>query len=486
MSRISTREKILGIILILIILTSVSVLFYIGYLNVESKFTLTNKYPSVQLEYPINPIYPNDGSGNLFVLQHKGQVKIISKGGSDVTTALDLGARSNFHWDWEGGLLGLTFDPNFASNHYLYLFYTVNDNRNSTTDGCDPCVTSTMSRFTYDPANKQILNNTELKILQIPQFVSWHRSGQLNFGPHDGMLYVDVGDSLRGGDTLTNFYGKILRINVTDSTPQQPYTIPIDNPFYNNSKGIKQEIYAYGFRNPWRSSFDAVTNTFWAGDVGKDTWEEIDRVYPGANYGWNYTEGFECMKPGMCNWTAYQLPMIAYPHEPTGDLNKPSGLAVIGGYIYRGTKFPSLVGKYVFGDYTGAIWALTFNSNYTEVTHIKFLARLPVLMSSIGVDLKGELVFAGHAGGKLYQLETYSDILFYIILSTLLVLMSATLISYGSFKLAARRRKEIFKARESIKNISWRGVIIINLGLIGYLIYFSIMLTLYGLSIPST
>ena len=168
MSQISTLEKIFGIILIIITLTSVSALFYIGYLNVNSKYTFVNKYPTVTLEYPINPIYPNDGSGNLFVLQHKGQVKIISDG-SDVTTALDIGARKNFWWDWEGGLLGLTFDPNFATNHYLYIFYTVSDSRTNETDGCHPCVTSTMSRFTYDPATKQILNNTELKILQIPQ-----------------------------------------------------------------------------------------------------------------------------------------------------------------------------------------------------------------------------------------------------------------------------------------------------------------------------
>jgi hypothetical protein len=191
--------------------------------------------------------------------------------------------------------------------------------------------------------------------------------------------------------------GGILRIvpNVAGTSPA--YTIPNDNPFKGNSSGYREEIYAYGMRNPWRFSIDAATGNLWLGDVGQDQFEEIDIVQSGRNYGWPFMEGFECYQPAACDTAGrdLSLPIYSYDH---GD-----GIAIIGGHVYRGTRFPELVGKYVFADYLGTIWSLDFDGVNPPVRD-ELIPDGPALYTiGVGNPGKNDLYFTSFSG-PIYRL----------------------------------------------------------------------------------
>ena len=192
---------------------------------------------------------------------------------------------------------------------------------------------------------------SERVILEVPQPFANHNGGQLAFGP-DGFLYWGLGDGGSAGDPqdngqkLSTLLASILRLDVSGDT----YAVPPTNPFVSVA-GARPEKYAYGLRNPWRFSFDSATGDLWAGDVGQDKWEEIDRITAGGNYGWSIMEGFECYRTPNCDQTGLTLPRAAYGHD--------LGCSVTGGYVYRGAAMPELQGWYVYGDYcSGRIWAL--------------------------------------------------------------------------------------------------------------------------------
>ena len=171
--------------------------------------------------------------------------------------------------------------------------------------------------------------------------------------------------------------------------------VPSDNPFVGNTFGYREEIYAYGLRNPWRFSFDTVTGNLWVGDVGQDRLEEIDLVEKGKNYGWNIMEGTLCYNPPTgCNNTGLTLPIWNYTHDV--------GNAIIGGYVYHGSALPSLSGAYVYGDYgSGRIWALRYNG--TAVNSL--LTKTSLNIASFGLDQKNELYFTAY-NGKIYKLTS--------------------------------------------------------------------------------
>jgi uncharacterized repeat protein (TIGR03806 family) len=240
----------------------------------------------------------------------------------------------------EGGLLGLALHPDFAENGELYLYYT-----RVGPSAAIPMV-SVVSRFTstdggqsFDPASEEVL-------LSVDQPTGIHKAGDIHFGP-DGYLYIGLGD---GGDRFTaqdpaSLLGSFLRIDVDGAAP---YAIPPDNPFTSAGPGAP-EVWAWGFRNPFRWSFDPATGELWAGDVGQAAWEEIDLVLPGRNYGWSIREGAHCyLEP--CNSAGFTDPALEYSHE--------SGCAVLGGRIYRGDALPGLDGALLFSDACSArIWA---------------------------------------------------------------------------------------------------------------------------------
>jgi glucose/arabinose dehydrogenase len=237
----------------------------------------------------------------------------------------------------------------------------------------------------------------ERVLLEAHQFQSNHNGGGLTFD-NNGYLYLALGDGGGAGDNEdnaqdpTNLLGAILRLEVTESSPY--YVIPVNNPFVDNGDGWREEIFAYGLRNPWRISVDPVTNHIWAGDVGQATWEEIDVIESGKNYGWDCREGAHTYTgpPGSpsvrCRGLGVPLvdPVFEYQHDA-------GNISITGGYVYRGTALPGLVGKYVYADYgSGRIWAFDpFGPTNVE------LVDAPFRVSSFGVDEDGELYFLEYA-----------------------------------------------------------------------------------------
>jgi glucose/arabinose dehydrogenase len=242
------------------------------------------------------------------------------------------------------------------------------------------------------------------ELLKVAQPYENHNGGNLVFGP-DGYLYVSLGDGGSQGDPHGNgqnlgvLLGKILRLDVSGSGA---YSIPPSNPFMGQS-GAKGEIWAYGVRNPWRATFDRATGDFWIGDVGQDTYEEID-FQPagdkgGEDYGWNYREGlhaFQGQAPANLTLTA---PVAEYSHQE-------GGCSVTGGYAYRGPNLPELAGVYFFGDYcSGLIWTLVKSGGQYQRT---LFVKSGFTISSFGQDEAGELYVCDYGGGVIYKLARAS------------------------------------------------------------------------------
>jgi hypothetical protein len=242
------------------------------------------------------------------------------------------------------------------------------------------------------------LNNSELVLLEVNQPFSNHKGGQITFGD-DGYLYIGLGDGGSGGDPFGNaqnrstLLGKILRINVDSPSQGQNYSIPADNPYFGNALGYKEEIYSYGFRNPWRFSFDSPTGRLWVGDVGQDQMEEIDIVGKGKNYGWNIMEGTLTYSSG--SQVGLELPVWEYSHA--------EGIAVIGGYVYHGSTLTGLNSKYIYGDYgSGKVWALQYDGVAMPVNTL--LSDTNLNISSFGIDENKELYFCS-LDGKIYVIR---------------------------------------------------------------------------------
>jgi glucose/arabinose dehydrogenase len=265
---------------------------------------------------------------------------------------------------------------------------------------------------------------SERVLLEVPQPFSNHKAGQLAFGP-DGFLYVALGDGGGGNDPMNNgqntamLLGKILRIDVNGRTTLHvantetnlPYAIPADNPFSHEEDlyehSVRKEIWALGLRNPWRFSFDPETGDLWCADVGQDKWEEINLIMKGGNYGWCVREGTHHFKPGP-EGAHYIDPVMEYPHNPslTNEAKFPDhsiGMCVIGGYVYRGKKFPALRGVYIYGDYVlGTIWGFRYRDG--KVVEHSTLLKQPKNITSFAQDADGEL-YALTFDGKIFSIE---------------------------------------------------------------------------------
>jgi len=334
---------------------------------------------------PVGLYDPNDGTNRLFVVQQNGLIKVFENNANvtDASTFLDIS--SEITYGGERGLLGLAFHPNYTSNGYFYVDYT------------DTSGDTIISRFNVDGTNPNTANQTsEVEILKVNQPYSNHNGGQIAFGP-DGYLYIGLGDGGSGGDPEGNgqnrqtLLGSILRIDVDSGLP---FAVPTDNPFYGNVNGYAEELFAFGFRNPWRFSFDAITGDLWAGDVGQSLWEEIDIVESGKNYGWNTREGAHDYDPGT-NTTTVIDPIYEYSHS--------LGNAITGGFVYRGSSLSNLIGKYLYADYgSGRIWALEFQDGTAVNNTLLYDASFSI--PSFGVDSNNELYICAF-DGKIYQLS---------------------------------------------------------------------------------
>lgn len=343
------------------------------------------------LNSPLGLEQPGDGSNRLFVVQQGGAIRIIQNGAVLPQPFLDIS--SKIVTGGEMGLLGLTFHPGFAQNHKFYVNYVRSSGGQLQSVIAEYQVSSSDPNLA-DPASERIL----LTVDQVGNFPN-HKAGQLAFGP-DGFLYFGLGDGGSEGDPFGNgqntqtLLGKMMRIDVNNTSPGLQYAIPPDNPFV--AGGGMPEIYAFGFRNPWRFSFDRATGRLFAGDVGQDNFEEVDIVQKGGNYGWNVMEGMHCFNPASgCNMAGLTLPIAEYSHS--------EGDAIIGGFVYHGSALQGLQGAYIFGDLsTGKIWELveTSPNQWTRT----LLAETGLTISSFGQDQNGELYVVDIGGGRVLRI----------------------------------------------------------------------------------
>ncbi len=345
-------------------------------------------FPALTFSRPIDFVAANDGSNRIFIAEQAGTIRMFTNDEKATTSSPFLDISSKVSYGGERGLLGLALHPDFKNNGFFFINYT----RGSPME-------TVISRFkatgnTADPASEEV-------ILTYPQPQSNHNGGGLLFGK-DGFLYIASGDGGGGGDpqnyaqNLSSLLGKILRIDI-NSTEKGKYGIPADNPFRNNSQSYREEIYAYGLRNPWRISFDEVSGQIWAGDVGQNAKEEIDIIVKGGNYGWRKKEGKNCYNPASnCEEDGFIAPVWDYGR---GD----GDVSVTGGFVYRGKNLPSLTGKYIYGDYaSGRIWALHIRED-KSVTHTLLIEKGGNI-SSFGIDANKELYFCQHNTGKIMKL----------------------------------------------------------------------------------
>jgi len=335
------------------------------------------------LAFPVYLTSP-PGDSRLFVVEKGGTIRIIENGVVRPKPFLDISPKVATRP--EQGLLSLAFAPDYATSGRFYVDYTDLED--------DPHVASFV--VSSDPAVADGGSETAVLIAKSPG--PSHNGGLITFGP-DGMLYISVGDggSRDGldsgrGQSLDDLLGVLLRIDVSSGSG---YTVPADNPFV-GTPGARPEIWAYGFRNPWRYTFDPLTGDLFVADVGEHRWEEIDRATTaegrgrGLNYGWSVMEGTECMTAG-CDQTGLTLPVFQYPH--------PEGCSITGGFVYRGAALPALQGQYLFGDYCKG-WVRSIPAQGAPGTPTDWPALAPGgRITSFGEDAAGELYVLTEEGG---------------------------------------------------------------------------------------
>lgn len=326
---------------------------------------------------------PGSATNPYYVMEKTGRILRLPADTNSTSTTLFLDLRNVVSSAGEGGIYNMVFHPQYPKKPYVYVSHMVDEGGFLTR----------ISRFTtldgMTASDEKILFNLPLNPSPIGQG-SIHLAGTMAFGP-DGYLYMSVGDNKRttAVGVANQLYGSIIRINV-DVDESLTYAIPDKNPYQN-------EVFAYGFRNPWRISFDRATGDLWAGDVGEECFEEINRVELGRNYGWPNWEGDIC-GPGGCKGDN-TLPVYKYHTAKTCG----PGNSVTGGYVYRGQKNPKLVGKYIYGDYqTGLVWAYDIKNGFNEDL---FVDGRGSGIAAFGEDNSGELYHIDIVQGRISRLD---------------------------------------------------------------------------------
>jgi glucose/arabinose dehydrogenase len=360
-----------------------------------AQIQLQGAFPNLVFTNPIDLEYANDGTDRLFVVEQNGIIKLFqnSSSASSVKVFLDITDRVSTESD-EMGLLGLAFHPDYKNNGYFYVNYTI----------LSPSRMTRISRFKVSDTNPDSADkNSELILIAQDQPFSNHKGGRTTFGP-DGYLYLGLGDGGSGGDPNNNaqnksvLLGKILRIDVNSTQGSLNYGIPPTNPFKGNTQGWREEIYAYGLRNPWRFTFDPATGWLWCGDVGQSAWEEIDIIQNGLNYGWRCYEGLYPYNTAGCNGTDYISPIIDYDHSG-------GSCAIIGGFVYRGQNVPEFTGRYIYADYCSKkFWSLQYDSTAPPVNTLLFTSPYGMPLA-FAVDKNQEL-YTLASDGKIYNFKS--------------------------------------------------------------------------------
>lgn len=354
-----------------------------------SQYQLQRVFSANTFNNPLEMVDPQDGTDRIFVVCQRGQIWVMntlnpSEPGKLFLDVSDLVPQSGF----EPGLLGLAFHPDYENNRYFYIYYSVTSPTRSV-----------IARYETSPTNPDsALKSSEFRILIDTMATASHFGGKIAFG-QDSLLYISFGMGAGQGDppnnaqNLTLLRGKILRIDIDSTDGGLNYKIPPDNPFVDSTSGERKEIFAWGFRNVWKFCFDNDGKLI-AADVGQNTYEEIDIVNKGKNYGWRIMEGTNCYNPTPCDTTGLTLPIFQYPRS--------EGISISGGYQSTSPAYPGINGRYVYGDYgSGKIWAL----NYGTVPAVtEMLMDSPYSISSFGKDRDGNIYVCDITGDRIYKL----------------------------------------------------------------------------------
>jgi uncharacterized repeat protein (TIGR03806 family) len=368
-------------------------------------------FSSVSLSAPIFLTQAPGEPDTVYVVERNGRIKSFPKkddvADSEVKTVLDIVTRVDT--EGEGGLLSMAFHPNWAQNREAFVSYTENGVANGSP------LRSVIARFKSNDGGKTLDPTSEQRVLTVDQPAANHNGGHIAFG-NDGFLYIGFGDGGGAGDPyktgqpLNSILGKFVRIDV-DVPFAQKYKIPASNPYaaeapcnlntsaYRGPANAKcAEIYASGMRNPWRFSVDNVTGELWAGDVGQGEWEEVDKVVLGGNYGWSIREGAHCYNAQNCNTAGLIDPVVEYDHG--------EGKSITGGYVYRGSSVPSMVGRYIFGDFSSStIWAVGYDPVTGKAKADVINTGVVATLASFGQTLDGEVYAVNIGAGAIFQLK---------------------------------------------------------------------------------
>lgn len=361
----------------------------IGSPDPPTPFRLTRAFPQVTFKGPVF-IAQDPLSDRLFVAEYDG--RIFSFRPNDSTGQKDL------FLDLGRGISAFSFHPKYKENGFVFVF--------SHADNKLPSRVGQMSRiyrYRLEPGSNppRLSPSSQTMIVEWPS--GGHNGGEAIIGP-DGYLYVSTGDGTSGSDVnnsgqnLTDLHAVMMRLDVEHPEPGRNYGIPTDNPFV-NTPGARPEIWAYGYRNPWRFSFDPQTGQPWVGDVGQDIWEMIEISSKGSNHGWSVREGTHPFHPNSPKGPApFTDPVIEHHHTECR--------SITGGYVYQGDKFPELRGAYIYGDYEyGKMWALRYNHGSKKVTWHKELLDSNVKIASFGVGRDGSFYALDHGTGEIFELE---------------------------------------------------------------------------------
>ncbi len=347
-------------------------------------YRLVRTLPKQTFHNPLHVANEPD-SDRLLVIEYHGKVWAVDK--AEGSTNRDLFA------DVSRDLYGLTFHPNYAENGFVYLF------GHSTNDKTPQNI---ISRFTVTKDRPRRCD-PKSEVVIIAWESNGHDGGDLAFGPKDGCLYISAGDSTTSSDPketgqdLSDLLSAMIRIDVDHPDPGKTYAIPKDNPFV-DLKGARPELWAYGFRNPWRFCFDPGNGRLWMGDIGQDVWEMIELVERGSNHGWSVKEGPADFLPHRPKRgpTPFKPPIIAHHHV--------EARSITGGVVYKNDHFADLKGAYVYGDFaTGRIWSLRYDDGH--VTDHREIADSSVAMLGFCTDKHGDITTADYTSGELFRLE---------------------------------------------------------------------------------
>ncbi|MFN2254119.1 MAG: PQQ-dependent sugar dehydrogenase [Candidatus Promineifilaceae bacterium] len=340
------------------------------------------------------------GDGRLFIVTRDGRIQVSTPDGTlQPDLLLDIVDKVDDDGN-EMGLLGLAVHPQFAANGQIFVYYC----EEVVSSSKPPVFNAVVARYTVGES-LPIDPETEKRILQIELPTTRHHGGAMHFGPQDGYLYIGVGDGGTGRDHAGNgqsketLLGKILRIDVDNGSPY--YAIPPDNPFVSDGKS-RGEIWALGLRNPWRFSFDRQTGDMFIGDVGEESWEEINFIPAGSgggqNFGWSCMEGPDVFRQDACmDNVTYIAPIFTYHHQLHGEC------AVAGGYMYRGEEVPELAGQFLFGDLCSTK-LMSLKQDSQGAWTMRDYGRYGHFVTTFGERHDGELFLGDGNSGNIYQI----------------------------------------------------------------------------------